>query len=407
MKRLTFIHAADLHLDSPFKGLQMSLPSFIFERMKESSFRSLQKIVDTALREKVDFLLFSGDLFDSETRSLRAQSFFREQMKRLLPYGIQVYAIHGNHDYIGGSGTVLDLPENVHIFTQPYVETKSFYKDGELTANLYGFSYHQKAVIESMVSQYKKQGDAPFHIGLLHGSAEGENEHSRYAPFRAADLAEKGFDYWALGHIHKRQILCTEPPVVYPGNIQGRHRKETGDKGCYMVSLSAAQSVCTFVPTADIVWEELHISIHGLDTIDELLRVCSKKINEVRREKEGVLLSVIFTGYGKLAAQLESEAQLEEVVQILMQEEERDDFVYIVKYENRTLPYESREQLKRDAFLGSVIETIDSFQDMKTVLAPLYMQPVARKVLNPFTEEEQAEIMAEAERLLLQELLKE
>lgn len=114
------------------------------------------------------------------------------------------------------------------MFTDPYVEEKSFYKNGELLASIYGFSYLQQAVTDNMTAQYTKMSDAPFHIGMLHGSVEGDAEHNRYAPFQIRELKEKQFDYWALGHIHKREILSEEPYIIYPGNIQGRHRKETG-----------------------------------------------------------------------------------------------------------------------------------------------------------------------------------
>ncbi|HCF53736.1 MAG TPA: DNA repair exonuclease, partial [Bacillus sp. (in: Bacteria)] len=231
MKQVKFIHAADLHLDSPFKGMEMNVGQSVWERMKQSTFESFERIVDKAIQERVDFVLLAGDLYDAETRSLRAQVFVREQMKRLSQYDIPVFIIHGNHDHLGGSWAAIEFSENVHVFTEPYVEEKSFYKNGELLASIYGFSYLQQAVTDNMTAQYTKMSDAPFHIGMLHGSVEGDAEHNRYAPFQIRELKEKQFDYWALGHIHKREILSEEPYIIYPGNIQGRHRKETGEKG--------------------------------------------------------------------------------------------------------------------------------------------------------------------------------
>lgn len=246
MKQVKFIHAADLHLDSPFKGMEMNVAQSVWERMKQSTFESFERIVDKAIQERVDFVLLAGDLYDAETRSLRAQVFVREQMKRLSQYDIPVFIIHGNHDHLGGSWAAIEFPENVHVFTEPYVEEKSFYKNGELLASIYGFSYLQQAVTDNMTAQYTKMSDAPFHIGMLHGSVEGDAEHNRYAPFQIRELKEKQFDYWALGHIHKREILSEEPYIIYPGNIQGRHRKETGEKGAYLIELTKQGTHCSF-----------------------------------------------------------------------------------------------------------------------------------------------------------------
>ncbi|MFX3624153.1 MAG: exonuclease SbcCD subunit D [Ectobacillus sp.] len=407
MKSLTFIHAADLHLDSPFKGMEASVPSALFERMKESTFRSFARIIDKAIQERVDFVVISGDLYDAEMRSLRAQVFVREQMRRLHAYNIPAYIIHGNHDHVGGSWAAIEFPDNVHAFLQPYVEAKPYYRDGELLAYLYGFSYHQKAVMDNMTSQYNKAGDAPFHIGLLHGSMDGSNEHSRYAPFQLKELQEKGFDYWALGHIHKRSVLSENPPIIYPGNIQGRHRKETGEKGCYLVELGTGKQVCTFVPTMDIVWEEAEISIEGLQSIDDILTCCYEAIRQVRREREGVLLTLAFSGQGAASSLLQDARQLEDIMHILNDGEIQENFVYIVKCYNYTFSHEAWERLKSENdFFADLLKETEAFTDMDTVLRPLW-NSAARKVLEPFSDEEKEEIRKEAERIVIEGLLAE
>ncbi len=152
-----------------------------------------------------------------------------------------------------------------------------------------------------MTAQYTKMSDAPFHIGMLHGSVEGDAEHNRYAPFQMRELKEKQFDYWALGHIHKREILSEEPYMIYPGNIQGRHRKETGEKGAYLIELTKQGTQCSFFHTADVVWDEIEVCIDGLETVDELMTSLSTALNECRREEEGTLLTVVFTGQGPLS----------------------------------------------------------------------------------------------------------
>ncbi|MFJ8527425.1 exonuclease SbcCD subunit D [Bacillus sp. NPDC094106] len=409
MKEIKFIHAADLHLDSPFKGMEMNVPASVWERMKQSTFQSFERIIDKAIQERVDFVLLAGDLYDAETRSLRAQVFVREQMKRLAQYEIPVYMIHGNHDHLGGSWAAIEFPENVHVFTEPYVEEKSFYKDGELLASIYGFSYLQQAVTDNMTAQYTKMSDAPFHIGMLHGSVEGgDAEHNRYAPFQIRELKEKQFDYWALGHIHKREILAEEPYIVYPGNIQGRHRKETGEKGAYLVEITEQGTNCSFFGAADVIWGEIEIRIDELETVDDLMTACTEAINERRKAEEGTLLTVLFTGQGSLSPYLRDEKRVEEIFHILAAGEERRDFVYVIKWKNETISFAEIERLKEENhFVGNVLQELESFTNMDAVLRTIWTSPVARNVIESFSEEEKAEIQKEAENIILEQLFQQ
>ncbi|MDM5187357.1 DNA repair exonuclease [Bacillus sp. DX4.1] len=408
MKQVKFIHAADLHLDSPFKGLEMNVPTRVWERMKQSTFQSFERIVDKAIQERIDFVLLAGDLYDAETRSLRAQVFVREQMKRLSQYNIPVFIIHGNHDHLGGSWAAIEFPENVHVFTEPYVEEKSFYKDGELLASIYGFSYLQQVVTDNMTDQYNKMSDAPFHIGMLHGSVEGDAEHNRYAPFQIRELKAKQFHYWALGHIHKREILSEEPYMIYPGNIQGRHRKETGEKGAYVVTLTEQETTCSFFSAADVIWEETQIVIDELQTVDNLMEACTEAINEWRKEEEGTLLTVVFTGQGPLSSYLRDEKRVEEIFHILAAGEERRDFVYVIKWRNETISFADIERLKEENhFVGSVLQELESFSNMDAVLRTIWTSPVARNVIESFSEEEKAEIQKEAENIILEQLFEQ
>ena len=402
---MKFIHTADLHLDSPFKGMEMNVPASVWERMKQSTFQSFERIVDKAIQERVDFVLLAGDLYDAETRSLRAQVFVREQMKRLSQYEIPVYIIHGNHDHLGGSWAAIEFPENVHVFTEPYVEEKSLYKDGELLASIYGFSYLQQAVTDNMTAQYKKMSDAPFHIGMLHGSVEGDAEHNRYAPFQIRELKEKGFDYWALGHIHKREVLSEEPYMIYPGNIQGRHRKETGEKGAYFVTITEQGTACSFFHTADVIWEETEIRIEGMQTVDDLMTACMEAIHKCRKEGEGTLLTVVFTGQGPLSSYLRDEKRIEEIFHIITAGEERKDFVYVMKWKNETMSFAEIERLKEENhFVGSVLQELESFSNMDTVLRAIWTSSAAQGVIEAFSEEEKAEIQKEAENIILEQL---
>ena len=206
---------------------------------------ALTNVVNAAIRHEFDFVILAGDLFDEQDRSIRAQTRLRKEMERLKEHEIEVFAVHGNHDHLNGDWVHIEMPDNVHIFPD-HVETK-VYTTQNTVVHLYGFSYPTRHLEDNHLSQYFKKEGADFHIGILHGHYEGNSEHSRYASFTTKDLLEKKFDYWALGHIHKRQIIHNSPYISYPGNIQGRNRKEVGEKGCYLVKMSEQETNLEFI----------------------------------------------------------------------------------------------------------------------------------------------------------------
>lgn len=287
-----FIHAADLHLDSPFNGLQ-SMPEKYLKEVRESTFQAIAMLVENAIKRQVDFVLISGDIYDSDDRSIRAQAFFRKKMNMLQKHGIEVYLIHGNHDYVTEGAAHLKMPENVHIFGEK-PESKTFQtSEGELVC-LTGFSYHKKWITEKKIEDYpmRKQG-ADWHIGMLHGYFEGGSEqHAKYAPFTMQDLKRKGYDYWALGHIHKRQILSQHPLICYPGNTQGRNKKESGEKGFLLVELSEAEQKIEFIPTASIEWFNLRINACDVTEINDLFQMIENKMLFLRSMEVDLIVSL-------------------------------------------------------------------------------------------------------------------
>ena len=218
MKKIRFIHTADLHLDSPFINLKY-LPKELFEKIQESTFKAFEKVIDAAIEKDVDFVLIVGDLYDGEDRSIKAQARLKGQMERLQRANIYAFIIHGNHDHLSGNWITLDLPENVYIF-KDQVEMVPFFTKENCEVHLYGFSYPNRHVADRKVKDYQKIGDADFHIGLLHGFYEGSSSSTtKYAPFTKEELLQKKMDYWALGHIHKRQILHENDPLLFTREI--------------------------------------------------------------------------------------------------------------------------------------------------------------------------------------------
>lgn len=260
--KLKFIHAADLHLESPFKGLKNDeTPNGLWKQIYESTFKSFERIVNDAIEYDVDFVLLAGDLFDRDNQTPKTYDFFQSQMQKLNEHNIDVYMIYGNHDYFDMQKESVSFPDNVHVFGNE-VETKTFTLDGKKIA-ITGFSYANKWITDKKIDEYPVKNDVDVQIGLLHGGLEQTGDH--YAPFSLDDLISKKYDYWALGHIHKRQQLNENPPVFYSGNIQGRHKNEPGDKGYLLVDDESGKLEAQFHATSLIDLLTLDLSMDFVD----------------------------------------------------------------------------------------------------------------------------------------------
>jgi DNA repair protein SbcD/Mre11 len=375
-----------------------NLPEKIYRRLLNSTFAALGKIVDAAIDKKVDFLIIAGDVFDGEDRSLRAQIRFRQEMERLFQHNISVFLVHGNHDHLGGNWTKVELPQNVIIFGEE-VEHHTF-RNESVEVHLYGFSYPKRQVFERKINQYQKVEGADFHIGILHGNDGGESAHSNYAPFSLGELLEKDFDYWALGHIHKSKKLNETPPVIFPGNIQGRHHKEQGPKGCYLVTLSEGLQQLDWIGTSDVEWDSLTIDVGGYSTFLELYQLCLDKIHQMRSERAGAkivqleLLNVDHIEGFDAVINGELLALLQE------NEVEEKDFIWIssIKIVERHI---DKERLKEDGFYSELSKTITQYEQLNEAIETLYNHPLGRKYLIRLTDEEQKSIMDEAEQILI------
>lgn len=332
-----FIHAADLHLDSPFIGLK-SLPDFIWKAIYLSTFSALTKIVDSAIQKNVDFVCLVGDIYDNDERSVKAQAYLRNEMERLNKMNIPVYLLHGNHDYIENTGLHLDMPPNVRLFNES-VETKWFTtKENEQVA-ITGFSYDKRWVLERKIRDYPERNPrATYHIGLLHGFSEGiDSEHGNYAPFSIAELRSKKYDYWALGHIHKRQQLSTNPPIFYPGNTQGRSSKESGEKGFELITLTESEVVSEFCPTATIQWKTIELSVKEKKNLDDVYKALRAIIEEQKNELYSVFLSIRLTDCNDLLEGVIRKIKQGELLEALQQIPKADTFVWVHKMELETI----------------------------------------------------------------------
>lgn len=291
---IRFIHAADLHLDTPFSGLEQTSKT-LAEKLREAPFESLAKIVDIAIERAVDFVLFSGDLYNTKRVNIKAQSLFIEHLNRLNKSDIPVYLIRGNHDYLTEEAQKLALPFPKNVYTYgPDVETHILETKNKERIAITGFSYDTQWVTERKIKEYpKRRSDINLQIGLLHGDIETSlTREANYAPFTLAELREKNYDYWALGHVHQRQRIAEQPSVYYPGNIQGLHKNETGEKGCLFIEWTPREQHVQFIPTAPVIWESMTLELSEIENVSDFIQAMQEAIAE-KEYKQDVLINLI------------------------------------------------------------------------------------------------------------------
>jgi len=320
--RFCFLHASDLHLDSPFEGIG-SAPPDVAARLRDASLEALDRLTGVALDRKVAFVLLAGDLYDGPERGMRAQLRFLRAVERLEGAGIPVFVVHGNHDPAGGWSAFRTLPPNLKIFPAGEVEAAPVEREGATLATVYGVSYGASAVTENLARRFARpEGRPGLHIGLLHAAVGAQAEGNPYSPCTLSDLAQAGMDYWALGHAHEHRVLSEAPWAVYPGTPQGRGARpgEWGAKGCVLVEATPERvETVEFTPLDSIRLVEARVDIEGMPDAAGLSR---QMLAEIRRLREthagrGLLVRVTLTGRGGLHRELQAPGRREDLLEDL------------------------------------------------------------------------------------------
>lgn len=264
-----FLHAADLHLDSPLLGLASKSADYA-ARVDRASRDAFENLIALAIDQGCAFVVLAGDIFDGDLRNFETGLFFIDQMRRLGDAGIQAFLILGNHDAENRFAAKLSLSANVHVFDSKRAEAVAL---PALAVTVHGRSFPQRDVTENIARYYPAPIPCHFNIGVLHTACQGsESHHAPYAPCTVEQLANHGYDYWALGHIHARAVLSTDPYIVYPGNLQGRSPRETGPKGATLVSVSDGQVTDVEHRDLDMVrWFTVTVDANASETRTALL----------------------------------------------------------------------------------------------------------------------------------------
>ena len=422
MTRLRFVHAADLHLDSPFKGIRSVAPSDVADTLTSATFDVYRNIIDLCIQEKVDALLVAGDIYDGADRSLRAQLRFVEGLAQLDRSGVRSFICHGNHDPLDGWEARLDLPAGC-VRYGPKVEGFPVFPDEPARAVVYGVSYPTREVRENLTPLFANaRSGQGFKIGLLHANVGGNQGHDSYAPCSVSDLADTGLDYWALGHVHTRQTLQdAEPAIVYPGNPQGRHPNEPGARGVYLVEVDDRGAVqLDFRPVDVVRWETLSLDIGPLEEEQALVTAVDDLVEEALSDAQGrsVVVRLELVGRGRLHNWLRTRDTVGDI-----QEHIND------RYANRSSwlwcegirvdtasPVDRDLAAQREDFVGDLVRlgeeiggSAAGLAELRKVLEPLYSRREVRELLAGIisTDDGLRDILAYAEAECLAALVRD
>jgi DNA repair protein SbcD/Mre11 len=287
-KVFKFVHCADLHLDSPLRGLT-ALSDAPAEEIRTATRKALFNLVDLCVAQRVAFVVIAGDVYDGDWEDYTTGLFFTRTMARLKEHGIKVFIIRGNHDAQSQISRRLTLPDNVREFRTDMPETVIL---DDLSVAIHGQGFASRAVTENLAANYPAPEPWMFNIGVLHTAAEGQEGHEPYAPCRVEELVQKGYQYWALGHIHKRQVLHTDPYIIFPGNIQGRHIREEGEKGCTLVTVDGLAVTVEHRNLDVLRWFTCSVDLTGADTVEDFSQRVQAAVAQIADEHPGYRLAL-------------------------------------------------------------------------------------------------------------------
>lgn len=409
MDRLRLLHAADLHLDSPFVGLRSSAPESVRDRLMSATFEAYDALVALAIEERVDAVLIAGDVYDAADRSLRAQLAFVRGLERLAAAGIRSFVCHGNHDPLDGWDARLPLPDLAHRFGKD-VEAVPLDPANPARATVYGVSYPTKKVLTNLVPRFARNDDSAFAIGLLHANVGTNTGHEPYSPCTLDDLARTGMDYWALGHVHTRATLrASNPTVVYPGNTQGRQPNETGPRGAVLVDVDPA-GVCKvdFRPLDAVRWEQIDVPLDSAADLSQALQLIHRRIGGALEAADGrsLVFRLNLVGRTSLHNDLQRGTTLPDLEADLNAEwTSQQPFAWCERITHRLRPEFDRDAaLEAGDFLAELLAGVDAVREdahalaeLRSALDPFYAR--AGKALRPFAPDDAAmlRLLADAE----------
>jgi DNA repair protein SbcD/Mre11 len=407
------LHAADIHLDSPLKGLERHEGS-PYQLLRAATRRAFDNLIDLALEEEVALLLIAGDLYDGDWKDYNTGLYFASRMGRLERAGIRVCLVSGNHDAASRLTKAMPLPGNVTVFSSRQAETLRL---DHLAIAVHGRSYPTRAVTDNLAADFPGRVEGYCNIGLLHTSLTGRPGHEVYAPCRVDDLLAKGYDYWALGHIHRREIVAERPWIVFPGNLQGRQVREEGAKGATLVVIEDGAVVEVRHRSLDVVrWHLCPLHLGECRGVDEVYDLARREMARRLDEGEGRTLALRLILSGATAAHGDLHRRSFQVTEELRGLAASLDGVWLEEVRFATRPHDNHPlSVAADTPLAGLLRTVEEVVTGEEILAmvpelallrgKLPAEVLSDEELLAAPGENQGQLLAEVRELLLAKLL--
>ena len=366
--RFRFLHAADLHLDTPFTGMRRVDASLV-ATLRDATTLAFDNLVNAALKHSVAFVVIAGDIYDGPERGVRAQLAFRNGLDRLAQAGIPSFVVHGNHDPVeDGWSAVRKWPDGVTVFGSESVATVPVERDGQRLALIHGISYARRETKDNLALGFRRDQSECFQVGVLHCNAGAHADYAPYSPCSVDDLVRAGLDYWALGHVHLRQFLHEGGPwIAYPGNLQGLSPKpsELGAKGALLVDVDDGQVASVdFLPVDVVRFDAFDLDIAELVDVAGLIDALVGAARERAATHGGrtAVLRVSLTGRGAVHLDLRrSHVRDQVLVPVRTALASATPAVWLDAIDDRTRPELDVAALRgRGDFAADLIATVDS-----------------------------------------------
>jgi len=421
-----FVHAADLHLDAVFAGVARDMPPVTARRLHQATFTALDNLFALCERARPDLLLLSGDMYNQEDWSLRAQLAVRDGCAHLGQLGTRVFIVHGNRDPLPSRLKTLSWPDCVTVFGGE-VSAQVVRRGETPVAVIHGVSHAVSKESRNLAAGFARTPEDCLHIGLLHAALDASGG-DRCARCSVEDLAASGLDYWALGHVHDHRVVCQKPLAQYPGSAQGLHVGEQGPHGCLLVTATPEDGGfvfdTSFQPLGPVEWHVLDVPAGEDATLDELENTARAALAEAVQSAvtargrdvclitpcTALIVRLRISGRTRLDAELRHTPTAADLLERLRSDNTGEPLVWIKDLEVDTRPLLDRAHMAaREDLLGEILRLADRYRNSpdllaglpETALGDLYGHLRARKVLSVPDEAELRALLHRAEALCL------
>lgn len=405
-----FIHAADLHLDAPFGGVDAQ-DARVRDALVASTYRALDALVVACIERSADFLVISGDVYNQAERRVRSQLAFAKAATTLEHAGIPVFVAHGNHDPSSGWSAGIAMPGNVRVFADDRVERFVVERDGEQLCALFGRSYRRSAETANLAKGFRRERGDAVAVGVLHANVGGRPGYDDYAPCTLDDLRAGGMDYWALGHIHKPEVLSEAPFAVYAGCPQGLDPTQSGPRGCYEVTIDGDTVSAEFLPLAAIEWHQAEVDLSEATSLDDVRDAIAASVDAALASGSvPVVVRIDLVGRSEARASLQTPGTLQALVEDAREEALGfEPWAWVDRVRDRTRPAIDLDALRgAEDFTGDVVRLADDLLRDAVVGAVLLDEiaaPLLERIGDPSLSPDAADVLARARDLALDRLL--